>query len=85
MCYDGEIPAQKLHVSILLVVDIGLEELKPSFKKSVLTSFNPSCAGYRSGSIPPDFRTIKTINVSILLVLDIGLEENSALFLTNLN
>ena len=58
------------------MLDIGLEgNLEPEWIVESL-SFNPSCAGYRSGRRENIITFLQTIIVSILLVLDIGLEEN---------
>ena len=67
-------------VSILLMLDIGLEVRHRCCYSQYGLSFNPSYAGYRSGSVARHWHQTRQNFVSILLMLDIGLEGNSRWF-----
>ena len=61
-------------VSILLILDIGLEAILQKHRRVQVARFNPSYSGYRPGSRLPVLLNLQPISVSILLILDIGLE-----------
>ena len=65
---------KKKRVSILLILDIGLEVSFCEVRAKDRNGFNPSYSGYRPGSRWKPRPGNANYPVSILLILDIGLE-----------
>ena len=61
-------------LSILVVLDVVLEDLTATSTLPLFTSFNPCCAGCSSGSFFCNMIQLPSVSLSILVVLDVVLE-----------
>ena len=68
--------SEDLYVSILVVLDVVLEDTQKVNTGITTSSFNPCCAGCSSGRVVPFIPSSLFYLVSILVVLDVVLEES---------